>query len=843
MSRKSIIDIKQFVPQYFANNREFQVFLRAINIALSVVKSNTDNFIPNLLNPLTCKARLLPLLSNYVGYDYNPRERVVTNRWITKLYPLLIRNRGNEIGITLAVALSICLTCNPEELNLDNNFSMEYEEERDKYGRLIPCLKIYIYVTDYLPILKDMIELVRPAGTKVKFIPTSNVTSSETVVLTDEYAVAKYDYITGKLLSINDIDIVVKNSWEVLIDEHAIKHYKWKHLENWIWGREDGYNEVSKHVELTLKTTQTKLKKDLVEVLNNIEHYKLEEDNIIKTENATMYRLNYVKSDNDIIAYPSDMLVVLDVYGKITVSMIVHTNNREDIDTIEKLMQKSFNTAKAVSRNDLKVVSDYTWGELEDTGIEPYVAMPSLAPYDVANKNSLRATYWNTTSIWLTDGRFYDKWGNDLNRYLDPISGKIFYNDGDWIGEYVKDARIYVKDLKTGEETYTGMYFDVSNPAKVMNTYYKLLDDGIFSGFFLSEDDYVIYDSSNMSSRFKLKEDKTLVNGNMKTVWKVFDAKTDVRYNWHVDITTRKFIRDEDGQAISYSKAKAPFSETTYIGKKAFLMRKTKNEDGSYSINATKYFINKYGDIVDPAGNIILSKKDRYKVSDSSMIGFTEVHDTSKQLSTLDGTNILQREWSFMKDNDIQNKWAKDSVNDYEEYDRVTDPRYKIDHYSFDIGNPTREYTGVELIRSLSNEELCEITQDNGWMNIPLFITEFDNENAEGMLKIKTDIPNNYSLGDVFKTMSIEFENKVPNDEINPKWDIFINWTANTKNKSLFNLNDLENPVHLFKCGTIQKRTLHWTGKPIYISPKIYDGTTKVYLRRDKVEFVNENDN
>ena len=76
MAGKSIIDTRTMVPEYFGNNREFQVFLRAINIALSVIKSNSDNFIPNLLNPLKCKAKLLPLLANYVGYDYNPKERV-----------------------------------------------------------------------------------------------------------------------------------------------------------------------------------------------------------------------------------------------------------------------------------------------------------------------------------------------------------------------------------------------------------------------------------------------------------------------------------------------------------------------------------------------------------------------------------------------------------------------------------------------------------------------------------------------------------------------------------------------------------------------------------------------
>lgn len=709
MAKKSLIDTRKFVPEYFGNNREFQVFLRAVNIAFSVIKSNTDNFIPNLLNPLRCKARLLPLLSNYVGWDYKPEERVITNRWITKLYPLLVRNRGNEIGLTLAIAMSICLLGDPDDITYEKSFSMEMDKSIDKYGREVDRLKIYMYIQSYLPILKDMIETVRPAGMIIEFVPAQTVSSSETVVLTDEYSIMKYDYISGKLLSINDIDVYVQNSWEVLIDEHAIAHYKWKHLEDYVWG---------------------------------------------------------------------------DLESK-------------------------------------------TWGELEDTGIEPYGAIPGLAPYEMENKGNISAPLWNTTGIHLTDGRFYDKYGNDMNRYVDPETGKILYDTGTWMGEFIKETRIY-KTEKDGSQTYTGMYFDVSNPAKVLNTYYKLLDDGIFSGYFLSNDDYVIYNAENMNSSYKLVEEVNNINGVPTTVWRVYDSKTNTKYNWYVDMITRKFMRDNLGEVIKISQMKMPFSETTYLGKKAFLMRTTET-NGVVSISATKYFVNMYGDIVDPAGNIILSKKDRYKVSDSTMIGFSEVHNNQAQLSTFDGTAILQREWSFMKDDSIQDIHGKNLTNDFEEYERVTDPRYKFDYSIFDIGNPVREYTGTELIRFVSNDELKKIKCDNGFLNVPLFVTDFDSENANGTLKIKMNLPLNYSLGDVFKTINVRFENKLPNDEINPKWDIYIDWVANDQNKALFNLNDLENPIHFINKGKIEPRTLHWTGNIIKISPKVYDGTTSVY--------------
>lgn len=710
MAKKSLLDMRKFVPEYFGNNREFQVFLRAVNIAFSVIKSNTDNFIPNLLNPLQCKARLLPLLSNYVGWDYMPSERVSTNRWITKLYPLLVRNRGNEIGLTLAIAMSICLLGDPEDITYEKSFSMEMDDGIDKYGRKTQRLKIYMYVQSYLPILKDLLERVRPAGMMIEFIPSQTISSTETISLTDEYSIMKYDYITGKLLSINDIDIYVQNSWEVLIDEHAIKHHRWKHLEDYTWG---------------------------------------------------------------------------------------------DLESKK-------------------------WGDLEDADVEPYSAIPGLAPYDISNKGDVSAPLWNTTGIHLVDGRFYDRHGNDLNRYVERETGKILYDDGIWNNEFIRETRIYRVDNDTKNEFYTGMYFDVSEPAKVLNTYYKLLDDGVFSGFFLSKDDFVIYSSENARSSFKLKEDTTTINGVPTIVWRVFDSKTNIKYNWYVDMITRKFVRDNVGEDIQYTNKKVPFSETTYVGKKAFLMRISES-DGVTTLNATKYFVNVYGDIVDPAGNIILSKKDRYKVSDSTMIGFSEVHNEQKQLSTYDGTAILQREWSFMKDDHIQDIYGKNLINDFEEYDRVTDPRYKFEYNIFDIGTPVREYTGTELIKFVSNEELSHIKCTNGFLTIPLFTTEFDSENAAGALKIKMNLPLNFSLGDVFKNINIRYENKLPNDEINPKWDIFVDWVANDKNKTLFNLNDLENPIHFIKKGTIEPRTLHWTGNTIKISPKVYDGTTRVY--------------
>ena len=48
------------------------------------------------------------------------------------------------------------------------------------------------------------------------------------------------------------------------------------------------------------------------------------------------------------------------------------------------------------------------------------------------------------------------------------------------------------------------------------------------------------------------------------------------------------------------------------------------------------------------------------------MIGFSEIHDASKQLSTYDGTAILEREWSYMKDTHMVDKHGREMTNDFE---------------------------------------------------------------------------------------------------------------------------------------------------------------------------------
>lgn len=726
LKKSSTINTRNLVPEYFGNNRHFQVFLRLINLILTNVKSDSVNFVENTLNPLKCKNKLLPLLSSYVGWNYDPEERMETNRWVTRLYPLLIRNRGNEIGLSLAVAISVSLLCNPKDIELDYNFSIGTEEEIDDNNRTITKIKIYMFNNTYLSLLNKLIEVVRPAGSIIEFIPAQNITSSETIVLTDKYLISKYDYISGKLLQVNDVPIVVQNSWEILIDDFDPESFKWKDFVENTWS------------EISTKTW------------HDVEH-----------------RLR-----------------------------------------------------------------DFAEGSI-----------PGVSNYETNNKNI------KTSKMVLIDGKFYDLNNNYLGKYLDSETGKIMFDSGVESNYFIKDTRIYYYDSNKNKETYTGMYFDVSNPAKVLNTYYKLMDGNIFRGFYMSRDNSCIYHHNNTKPLYQLKNYYIKINEKNTLVWKVYDMKGNL-INWHVDIATRHFIKDDEGDDLKENDSKFPFSDTTCIGRKTYLL-KPLTDNGV--LESTPFYVNKFDDIVDQTGNVILSKKDMYKVSDSTMIGYSQVHN-NKRISTFDGTNILQREWSFIKDSDLSNIWKKDEINDYSNVVKENDNRIKVDLSSFTLIEPIREYTGNNHIRFITSDELKKIngvknSNTNLYdFNIQLFNVDvsadndkskyYDGYNASGNLIISLDLPeelNMINLAYIFKNFDINFENENPNDNINPRWNVILNWQPNIENRSIFDTNELPSSIIFFKKGIIEKRTLYWTNKTINIEDKIYDNTTHINTEKQNI--------
>lgn len=172
-----MIETKNMVPLAYSRSREYQVFLKLLDLIINASKAEVDNFV-DLINPDKCPDHMLPLLATYVGYEYDYRESYDANRLIIKHYNELIRNRGSSVGISLAVSLAITATGNFSDIDLLSLFRVDYDE---KVGKI----NVYVYYPDYISKIKDLIEVVRPAGVRYELIPAEYINTIEKINVHD----------------------------------------------------------------------------------------------------------------------------------------------------------------------------------------------------------------------------------------------------------------------------------------------------------------------------------------------------------------------------------------------------------------------------------------------------------------------------------------------------------------------------------------------------------------------------------------------------------------------------------------------------------------------------------
>lgn len=176
-----MLESRKFVPEAYSESRDYQVFLKLLDLLIDAIKLDIDTFV-NLINPDKCPNHMLPLLASYVGYKYDYNETYDTNRMIIKYFPYLIRNRGSEIGIRLATALSVNSVGKLNDIELLSMFRIEYKRKENK-------INIYVYYPRYLSKIRDLLEVVRPAGVLLELIPADLITTIDKVDI--------YDYLYG----------------------------------------------------------------------------------------------------------------------------------------------------------------------------------------------------------------------------------------------------------------------------------------------------------------------------------------------------------------------------------------------------------------------------------------------------------------------------------------------------------------------------------------------------------------------------------------------------------------------------------------------------------------------
>ena len=182
----SIIKSKDYVPYFYRNSRDYQVFLNLIDLIVNVLKINIDT-IPDNLDPTKCNYLLLELLASFVGYDYDHKETYDANRLIITNYINMIRNRGNMVGIKTSAALSFNAQDDEDRVEDLKMFDVQYVQSEHK-------IAIYVYVPSYLQKIRDLLEKTRPAGIPMEMIPAVNVHTSDGIAFTDYINPELQDY-------------------------------------------------------------------------------------------------------------------------------------------------------------------------------------------------------------------------------------------------------------------------------------------------------------------------------------------------------------------------------------------------------------------------------------------------------------------------------------------------------------------------------------------------------------------------------------------------------------------------------------------------------------------------
>lgn len=165
-----MVNVNKLVPEIYRESRDFRVFLKLLDIVINSCKYDIDNW-TTLYDPLQCPENFLPLLADFIGYRYDTSLSVTENRVIMSEFNTMIKNKGSEIGLRLAAALSM-------------NAQLASDPMSKEYIRAVSQLQflelfydydtgiIRIYYPRDLTKIRDIFKYVRPVGSFIELILT-----------------------------------------------------------------------------------------------------------------------------------------------------------------------------------------------------------------------------------------------------------------------------------------------------------------------------------------------------------------------------------------------------------------------------------------------------------------------------------------------------------------------------------------------------------------------------------------------------------------------------------------------------------------------------------------------
>lgn len=191
---ESFISIRNKVPQVLNESRDFNVFLKLLDIIYQTNKYDIDNWI-KLYDITECPYEFLSMLADFVGYEYDNTVSISESRIILKNFISLLKNRGSKIGLTQAISIIL-------------NAKLASEPNNDLYKKMVDQLSfLEVYydldtgiITYYFPeeieYNSNVLDYARPIGTyidiKVAEFPEPE---SDIAINTHVSAIKHQDYV------------------------------------------------------------------------------------------------------------------------------------------------------------------------------------------------------------------------------------------------------------------------------------------------------------------------------------------------------------------------------------------------------------------------------------------------------------------------------------------------------------------------------------------------------------------------------------------------------------------------------------------------------------------------
>jgi len=172
-----LIESKKFVPRTFARSRHYRAILKLFDIVANSTNSDCSNF-TDIINPDRCPDKYLPLLATRVGYDYDYNLSYDVNRIIIKYFPHMMRLRGSERGIKMAVALSITAYTLIDISIATSLVNITYETVGMK-----TVATIYMYFPKYTDKVYDLIDLIIPIGLSYKLQSSTAASHTDALLI------------------------------------------------------------------------------------------------------------------------------------------------------------------------------------------------------------------------------------------------------------------------------------------------------------------------------------------------------------------------------------------------------------------------------------------------------------------------------------------------------------------------------------------------------------------------------------------------------------------------------------------------------------------------------------